>query len=797
MFFQDMNLNFQMKSILSGFAAILGLGSLFAQTTEKITYDDHVFPVFESKCLNCHNPDKKKGDLDLSTYIGTMAGSSGGKVALADDGGSSKLYTVTVHTEEPVMPPEGDKLAKKDADMIRAWIDGGLLENKGSKAQKKKKPAFSLATVPTSNKRPEGPPPMPKNLLLEPVMVAARSTVINDMDASPWAPLIAVTGQRQVLLYNTDTLSLAAILPFPKGQPETVSFHPSGKYLLAGGGIGGKSGSTKVWDVVSGKAMMEAGKEFDSVMAADLRADLGAIALGGPSRLIKIWDTQAGEQIKSIKKHTDWLISLAYSYDGILLATGDRNNGVQVWEAATGNEFHSLRGHQKSIVDVKWRADSSLLATASEDGQVVFWDMSSGKQIKKVAAHDGGVLAMDYALSGEIVTSGRDRKVKLWKPDLGLKKELPAFAEIITEVAFSHDAKRVFVADWNGQIQVWDTTTYKQIGNLNSNPPKIADRLVSLQADKEKHLAILKAESDKTSEVQKSFDAAKADLAKKAAAVTTAKKTLETLIKERDAFAAKWNELNLAQQKKISELKTVERQTVATQTQIKQLADQQQKITTEQQQIRAQKQKTQQELAAAENTSQVARDTLTKKPDDPQLKQKLAQAEATEHSKRQQVQQLGSKLANLDKRVAEYSRSLQDKQNAAKESSDKTNKLQAEYTQLIPQRDEAAKMKDQRNKAYIALKAKVPAMEKVIKPAADLATAKDKLWKDSQAKLAAEQARQKHFTQQLRFWRSAQINTKLLKAKEKTDKIRSDLADAEAEEKELSKQYQERQKAPQ
>jgi len=84
----------------------------------------------------------------------------------------------------------------------------------------------------------------------------------------------------------------------------------------------------------------------------------------------------------------------------------------------------------------------------------------------------------------------------------------------------------------------------------------------------------------------------------------------------------------------------------------------------------------------------------------------------------------------------------------------------------------------------------------VIKPAADLVSAKEKLWKDSQAKLAAEQARQKDFNQQINFWKSAQINTKVLKARAKTDKIRSDLADAEAEEKELIKQYQESQKIP-
>ena len=188
---------------------------------------------------------------------------------------------------------------------------------------------------------------------------------------------------------------------------------------------------------------------------------------------------------------------------------------------------------------------------------------------------------------------------------------------------------------------------------------------------------------------------------------------------------------------------------------------------------------------------------MTKKPDDPQLKQKLTEAESAEHSKRQQVQQLGAQLTNLDKRVAEHAKSVQDKKAGVKASSDKTNKIQAERTQLITQRDEAAKMKDQRNNAYVALKGKIPAMEKVIKPAADLVTAKDKLWKDSQAKLAAEQAKQEHFNQQLTFWKSAQINTKVLKAKDKTDKIRSDLADAEAEEKELIKLYQESQKAPQ
>ncbi|MGE9267342.1 MAG: c-type cytochrome domain-containing protein, partial [Verrucomicrobiales bacterium] len=502
---------------LSDFRPFLSLPLAAALTAplfgaEKVTFEDHIYPIFSNACLNCHNPDKKKGDLDLSTYLGTMAGGSGGKIVTSGDGASSKLYGCVIQTESPKMPPEGEKLSKKDTDLIRAWIDGGLLETKDSKAKKKEKPAFDLVAD-TGAGKPEGPPPMPEDLTLEPVVVGQRSYVVADMEASPWAPLLAVTGQKQVLLYNTDTLQLAGVLPFPNGMPETLSFHPGGQYLLAGGGIGGKSGTTIVWDVKTGKSILSAGKEFDSILAADLRADLGGVAFGGPSRLVKLWDTQADEQLLSIKKHTDWVTALAYSPDGVLLATGDRNNGVQVWEAHTGNEFYSLRDHQQAITDIAWRSDSNLLATASEDGNFIIWEMKNGNAVKKQRAHDS-ILALDYARDGHLITSGRDKKVKLWKPDFNALKELPTFPEIVTEVAFSHDGKRFFTADYHGHISVWDRENFQKIGELSANPPHIADRLAALRKEQNELPAKVAEAHQKlvavTSENKKAQDAAQA-----------------------------------------------------------------------------------------------------------------------------------------------------------------------------------------------------------------------------------------------------------------------------------------------
>ena len=41
---------------------------------EKVTYNDHIRPLLENKCFSCHNPDKKKGDLDLTSFAGLMTG---------------------------------------------------------------------------------------------------------------------------------------------------------------------------------------------------------------------------------------------------------------------------------------------------------------------------------------------------------------------------------------------------------------------------------------------------------------------------------------------------------------------------------------------------------------------------------------------------------------------------------------------------------------------------------------------------------------------------------------------------
>src|SRR5262249_36093147 len=213
------------------------------------------------------------------------------------------------------------------------------------------------------------PPPMPTaKLSLDPAVRLGRANAITALAASPWAPLVAVGSPRQVLLYNTDTLDLIGVLPFPEGTPNVLRFSRNGSLLLAGGGHAGKSGKVVLWSVTTGERIFAVGDELDAVLAADLSADQTQIALGGSSKMIRIYSTRDGQLLHEIKKHTDWVTALEYSPDGVLLASGDRNGGLFVWEAFTAREYFSLRGHTGMVTEVGWRDDSHRLGPPAPDG---------------------------------------------------------------------------------------------------------------------------------------------------------------------------------------------------------------------------------------------------------------------------------------------------------------------------------------------------------------------------------------------------------------------------------------------
>ncbi len=79
----------------------------------KFTRD--IAPILVANCLGCHNPDRKRGEFDLSTFKKLIGGAKGGseKVLVANNPEESILIQRVKGELEPKMPPGNANLRRR------------------------------------------------------------------------------------------------------------------------------------------------------------------------------------------------------------------------------------------------------------------------------------------------------------------------------------------------------------------------------------------------------------------------------------------------------------------------------------------------------------------------------------------------------------------------------------------------------------------------------------------------------------------------------------------------------------
>lgn len=625
---------------------------------KKITFEEHIKPIFREHCTACHSEGDKESDLALDTYGATLTGGSSGEVIAEGNASGSRLFALMTHAERPFMPPDQDPIAKEQIDLVKTWIEQGMPENSGSKIKRSNSAAAAMLGS-VSQGKPEGPPPMPETLLKQPVIETERSAAISAMAGSPWAPLIAVGGQQQVLLYHAQSGDLLGVLPFPEGEPQSLTFTRDGRQLLIGGGRHSHSGCAVLVDIATGKRITKVGDELDTVMAADISPDKSRIALAGPQKMVRIYNSLTGELVVEMKKHTDWIFALRYSPDGVLLASADRSNGLVVWEADTGRPYSELTGHRDEIRALDFRGDSNVLASASLDGTIKLWDMFESKEIKSWNAHGGGATSVAFTQSGLLATCGRDQRVKLWDGNGGLKSEFKGLTASALEVAVTGDGTSVAGGDWNGAVQLWQAADPATTKLISANPPSI-----------EKRLALANEElGAKQSLFAKSKSAADAA----AAASEAAKSQLGAAQSTVDSLATKVSE------------STIKRDALAKQVgsfdaKIKQLEAQLAEVRTQRTDAQSQLTQTTQQIAQFQSESKAAAASLTTATT--RHEQLVAAAKTSAEALKQAESQLAVAQQAADKAKADKD-ALDARAAALRAENDKTTKALQAITQQL------------------------------------------------------------------------------------------------------------------
>jgi hypothetical protein len=95
----------------------------------EIDFQKSIFPILETRCIQCHGPSKVKGELRVDNRANMIAGGSSGIPAIVpgDSSKSELIYRMELpKDDDDFMPPDGKEPAtKEEIALIKKWIEQG------------------------------------------------------------------------------------------------------------------------------------------------------------------------------------------------------------------------------------------------------------------------------------------------------------------------------------------------------------------------------------------------------------------------------------------------------------------------------------------------------------------------------------------------------------------------------------------------------------------------------------------------------------------------------------------------
>jgi WD40 repeat protein len=115
-----------------------------------------------------------------------------------------------------------------------------------------------------------------------------------------------------------------------------VAFSPDGKLLAAAGGLPGRGGELRIWDVEKRALLHTIAGHADCIYAVEFAPDGASVATASYDKLIKLWNVATGKEIRTLKDHIDAVYALAFTPDGQRLVSASADRGLKFWDVASG-----------------------------------------------------------------------------------------------------------------------------------------------------------------------------------------------------------------------------------------------------------------------------------------------------------------------------------------------------------------------------------------------------------------------------------------------------------------------------
>lgn len=421
-----------------------------------VSFAKQVAPIFSDRCLACHNVRTSKGRLNMETYAGLMKGGESGLAIVAATPNDSLLQTVI---EDHSMPQDADPLSDDQIAIIKKWIETGAQLDAGISGN-----AQLIAFIP----KPTQPAPPETYRVPVPVMALAFS---------PDGTLLATSGYREVLLWNTTNGQLVRRIANIGERPHDIAFSADGKMMAVAAGTPGQMGDVKLFNSDDGTLLADLFTTDDEVFAVAFSPDGTRLAAACADRSVRLFNVATRRQEKRIEDHADWVMDVAWSPDGKKIATASRDKTSKIFDSTTGESQITSNGHGQPVFGVGFLPDGNTVATSGRDKKIRLWNVTDAKQTREIVV-DGEVFRIVITADGLVLSGSADKIARQHKlADGVLVKQYGPHNDWVYAIAYDANSKRVASGSHDGEVRIWNAEDGKELLKFTAAPgykPQIA-----------------------------------------------------------------------------------------------------------------------------------------------------------------------------------------------------------------------------------------------------------------------------------------------------------------------------------
>jgi RNA polymerase sigma factor (sigma-70 family) len=262
---------------------------------------------------------------------------------------------------------------------------------------------------------------------------------------------------------------------------EALAYSADGKYIATCDGGNTHPPELRVWEVSSGRVVLQNITRDSWHMTALAFSPTGDILAAAHWNAITLWDLKTGKPRRTLPNYQAAPAgSLVFSTDGTKLAYAGQDDSIRLWDLAGEKELLDLHvgvkdAHPVSVRDVSFSPDLRLAAYGDwSEGSIRLWDLSTGQVCKSIQRGGRGLLNVAFSPDGRTLLEASEGgwKMFLWEVASGqLRRAVSLSSFPHWDVAYAPDGRCIAVSQDSRGMRNADDRPSIWLFDLASNRP--------------------------------------------------------------------------------------------------------------------------------------------------------------------------------------------------------------------------------------------------------------------------------------------------------------------------------------